>query len=107
MMSDIKMSDTFELPLKGDEFLLAGIEIETDSSMDKLAMTAINAYDENQERIKQLEYALKDLVKISLEMVEKIENEWGVSRGIEALRGKNLIDKEIITAELLLNKEQP
>ena len=60
-MTDIKMSDAFKLPLKGNEFLLAGIEIDTDSSMDELAMTAINAYDENQERIKQLEERIKQL----------------------------------------------
>tara|TARA_R110000822_G_C15232276_1_gene485446 strand:+ start:45 stop:434 length:390 start_codon:yes stop_codon:yes gene_type:complete len=67
----------------------------------------ISSLESYEKRIKQLEEALKDLVKISLEMVEKIENEWGTARDIEDLRGKNLIDKEIITAELLLNKEQP
>ena len=73
----------------------------------KEGLTPCQKLSTAEERVKQLEDALKDLVKISLEMVEKIENEWGTGRDIEDLRGKNLIDKEIITAELLLNKEQP
>lgn len=63
-MTDIKMSDVFELPLKSIEYqnqivdknkielLFADFHEHEKESL----ITAINAYDDNQERIKTLEH---------------------------------------------------
>lgn len=68
-MADIKISDVFELPLKSIEYqnqivdknkmelLFADFhEYEKDA-----LITAINAYDQNQERIKELECAIRNM----------------------------------------------
>lgn len=70
-MTGIKMSDVFELPLEveGQEIYDQSCDevLTTDSSSAKAcqildyAAAAINAYDENQERIKELEEEIKAL----------------------------------------------
>ena len=54
-MSDIKMSDTFDLPVGSTEFTLVAMSKSTYISMDVAAVIAINSYDANQERIAELE----------------------------------------------------
>lgn len=72
-MTEIKMSDVFELPLEveGQEIYDQSCDevLTTDSSSAKAgqildyAVAAINAYDPNQERIKELECAIRKMNK--------------------------------------------
>lgn len=74
-MNKIKMSDVFELPLEreGDTVFAQDCQttLQTDYSnsnaFDVLdcAVTAINAYDDNQERIAELEAFLNKFVEAS------------------------------------------
>ena len=54
-MTDIKMSNTFDLPVGDGEFTLVAMSKHTYISMNKAAVIAINSYDANQERIAELE----------------------------------------------------
>ena len=60
-MTDIKMSDTFDLPVGSTEFTLVAMSKTTYISMDVAAVIAINSYDANQERIAELE---KERIKL-------------------------------------------
>jgi hypothetical protein len=61
MMAEIKMSRVFDLPIAYGEFTLVAMSKPTYISMDRAVLIAINDYDENQERIKQLEAALIEI----------------------------------------------
>jgi len=59
-MSDIKMSDVFDLPLTGNEERIYDNDGDTIADIDvfagnEFAAKAINAYDANQERVEELE----------------------------------------------------
>ena len=54
-MTDIKMSNTFDLPVSDGDFTLVAMNKSTYVSMDRAAVIAINSYDLNQERIAELE----------------------------------------------------
>ena len=70
-MTDIKMSDTFDLPVGSTEFTLVAMSKSTYISMDVAAVIAINSYDANQERIAELE---KERIKL-LSCLLDISNE--------------------------------
>ena len=61
-MTDIKMSNTFDLPVSDGDFTLVAMNKSTYVSMDRAAVIAINSYDLNQERIAELEKYAGDLV---------------------------------------------
>lgn len=63
-MTDIKMSDAFDLPVSGGDFTLAAMNKSTYVSMDRAAVIAINSYDLNQERIAELEEETKHLKQV-------------------------------------------
>ena len=54
-MTDIKMSNTFDLPVSDGDFTLVAMNKSTYVSMDRAAVIAINSYDLNQEHIAELE----------------------------------------------------
>lgn len=56
-MKSIKMSDVFDLPMNTGEMYIDS-DHEEHHEMESAAVTAINAYDDNQERIKELETEL-------------------------------------------------
>lgn len=56
-MKSIKMSDVFDLPMNTGEMYIDS-DYEEHHEMESAAVTAINAYDDNQERIKELETEL-------------------------------------------------
>jgi hypothetical protein len=63
-MSDIKMSDVFELPVVVADIVIFGGRVTwegSSSDYDEAAATAINAYDANQERIANLELIIGSL----------------------------------------------
>ena len=66
-MSDIKMSDTFDLPVGSTEFTLVAMSKSTYISMDVAAVIAINSYDANQERIAELEEIVKAVAHIGVD----------------------------------------
>ena len=57
-MTDIKMSNTFDLPVSDGDFTLVAMNKSTYVSMDRAAVIAINSYDLNQEHIAELEKEL-------------------------------------------------
>ena len=63
-MTDIKMSNTFDLPVSDGDFTLVAMNKSTYVSMDRAAVIAINSYDLNQERIAELEEELKETREI-------------------------------------------
>ena len=79
-MTDIKMSNTFDLPVSDGDFTLVAMNKSTYVSMDRAAVIAINSYDLNQERIAELE---KELFKQSQ------ESKGAASRAIEIILEKD------------------
>lgn len=73
-MTDIKMSDVFDLPAKNGDFTLVAMEKSTDVGMDRAAIVAINAYDANQERMRDLESHAVDIGEMAKNYVSKISN---------------------------------
>jgi len=71
-MTDIKMSDVFDLPIDCHDF---ENQVALMSPFDaQVAADAINAHDENQERIKELESHAVDMGKMAKNYVSKISN---------------------------------
>ena len=79
-MTDIKMSNTFDLPVSDGEFTLVAMSKHTYISMDRAAVIAINSYDSNQERIAELEEAISAALYGSILDVHGNRDEDGLTR---------------------------
>ena len=100
-MTDIKMSNTFDLPVSDGDFTLVAMNKSTYVSMDRAAVIAINSYDLNQERIAELEKELSSIVSGLFSENElailKLEQQ---ARGVDwvlACRELNLSEGEVHT----------
>ena len=92
------MADTFNDKYKSRPENIAAVN-------PRRLVKTINQDLSNQERIKQLEDALTNLLAMSLINLDTILWEWDSIGGIEDCRAAGELPKEIITAELLLNKK--
>ena len=89
-MTDIKMSNTFDLPVSDGDFTLVAMNKSTYVSMDRAAVIAINSYDLNQERIAELEKALDKLIDRAqqVDSWESFPDSW-LNEAYEALKVGN------------------
>ena len=103
-MKDIKMSDFFELPMNlGYPMFTLGNDKKNQYKESIYVVTAINAYDGNQERIRQLISCGNEfecVIEMQRERIDQLEGDFNIICDENALLENQLKNAQAEIAEL-------